>query len=168
MTSDDGVKPETNCYVIFLKKNKFYWKCQSWLVSRSKNQLWTSGGGGVCNCWARRLNQALSRCGVTYLLSSTRCLRIPFSYFQPQENYNEWRLIYFISFLLLVGFFVLNMFVGVVVENFHRCRAEQEKEERARRAAKRAKKIEERRRSKDIWHHFHFPFFHLFTRLWGF
>ena len=70
--------------------------------------------------------------------------------FQPQENYNEWRLIYFISFLLLVGFFVLNMFVGVVVENFHRCRAEQEKEERARRAAKRAKKIEERRRSKDI------------------
>ena len=47
-----------------------------------------------------------------------------------------------------MGFFVLNMFVGVVVENFHRCRAEQEKEERARRAAKRAKKIEERRRSK--------------------
>ena len=68
--------------------------------------------------------------------------------FQPRQNFNEWRLIYFISFLLLVGFFVLNMFVGVVVENFHRCRAEQEKEERARRAAKRAKKIEERRRSK--------------------
>ena len=66
---------------------------------------------------------------------------------QPKQNYNEWRLVYFISFLLLVGFFVLNMFVGVVVENFHRCRAEQEKEERARRAAKRAKKIEERRRS---------------------
>jgi len=65
---------------------------------------------------------------------------------QPKQNYNEWRLVYFISFLLLVGFFVLNMFVGVVVENFHRCRAEQEKEERARRAAKRAKKIEERRR----------------------
>ena len=70
-----------------------------------------------------------------------------FLLFQPRENFNEWRLIYFISFLLLVGFFVLNMFVGVVVENFHRCRAEQEKEERARRAAKRAKKIEERRRS---------------------
>merc|ERR1719187_105075 len=65
---------------------------------------------------------------------------------QPQQNYNEWRLLYFISFLLLVGFFVLNMFVGVVVENFHRCRAEQEKEERAARAIKRAKKIEERRR----------------------
>lgn len=53
-------------------------------------------------------------------------------------NYNEWRLLYFISFILLVGFFVLNMFVGVVVENFHRCREEQEKEERMRRAAKRA------------------------------
>ena len=45
---------------------------------------------------------------------------------------------------------MLNMFVGVVVENFHRCRAEQEKEERAARAIKRAKKIEERRRSKLI------------------
>merc|ERR550532_680198 len=29
---------------------------------------------------------------------------------QPKQNYNEWRLLYFISFLLLVGFFVLNMF----------------------------------------------------------
>ena len=54
---------------------------------------------------------------------------------------------YFISFLLLVGFFVLNMFVGVVVENFHRCRAEQDREERAVRAIKRARKIEERRKS---------------------
>jgi voltage-dependent calcium channel T type alpha-1G len=66
---------------------------------------------------------------------------------QPFENFNEWRLMYFISFLLLVGFFVLNMFVGVVVENFHRCREEQEKEERVRRAAKRARKMEKRRRS---------------------
>ncbi|XP_059352397.1 voltage-dependent T-type calcium channel subunit alpha-1G-like isoform X2 [Daphnia carinata] len=65
---------------------------------------------------------------------------------QPIENYSEWRLIYFISFLLLVGFFVLNMFVGVVVENFHRCREEQEKEERARRMAKRARKMEKKRR----------------------
>nr|XP_045595060.1 voltage-dependent T-type calcium channel subunit alpha-1I-like [Procambarus clarkii] len=69
---------------------------------------------------------------------------------QPIENYSQWRLLYFISFLLLVGFFVLNMFVGVVVENFHRCREEQEKEEKARRAAKRAKKLEKKRRSKSI------------------
>ncbi|RZC35961.1 voltage-dependent T-type calcium channel subunit alpha-1G, partial [Asbolus verrucosus] len=67
---------------------------------------------------------------------------------QPVINYSEWRLLYFISFILLVGFFVLNMFVGVVVENFHRCREEQEKEERIRRAAKRALQLEKRRRSK--------------------
>ncbi|XP_018494325.1 voltage-dependent T-type calcium channel subunit alpha-1H [Galendromus occidentalis] len=65
---------------------------------------------------------------------------------QPIENFNEWRLLYFISFLLLVAFFVLNMFVGVVVENFHRCREEQEREERAQRAAERARKLEKRRR----------------------
>ncbi|XP_021929198.1 voltage-dependent T-type calcium channel subunit alpha-1H-like isoform X2 [Zootermopsis nevadensis] len=65
---------------------------------------------------------------------------------QPIENYSEWRLLYFIAFILLVGFFVLNMFVGVVVENFHRCREEQEKEERVRRAAKRAKQMEKKRR----------------------
>ncbi|XP_074036001.1 voltage-dependent T-type calcium channel subunit alpha-1G isoform X2 [Leptinotarsa decemlineata] len=65
---------------------------------------------------------------------------------QPKVNYSEWRLLYFISFILLVGFFVLNMFVGVVVENFHRCREEQEKEERIRKAAKRALQMEKRRR----------------------
>lgn len=65
---------------------------------------------------------------------------------QPRENYNEWRLLYFISFLLLVAFFVLNMFVGVVVENFHRCRKEQELEEKARRAEKRQRKLDKRRR----------------------
>ncbi|KAL3103108.1 hypothetical protein niasHS_002294 [Heterodera schachtii] len=54
--------------------------------------------------------------------------------FQPIENYNEWRMIYFISFLLLVGFFVLNMFVGVVVDNFHKCKEtlEAEMREKAR------------------------------------
>ncbi|XP_052765335.1 voltage-dependent T-type calcium channel subunit alpha-1I-like isoform X3 [Mya arenaria] len=65
---------------------------------------------------------------------------------QPEQNYNEWRLIYFISFLLLVGFFVLNMFVGVVVENFHKCRESQEKEEKARRAEKRQQKLDQKRR----------------------
>ncbi|CAF0780786.1 unnamed protein product [Rotaria sp. Silwood1] len=76
---------------------------------------------------------------------------------QPIRNYNEAKLIYFISFLLLVGFFVLNMFVGVVVENFHKCRAEQEREEKARRTAKRAKKIErKRRRMHEIPYYAHF------------
>lgn len=65
---------------------------------------------------------------------------------QPIVNFNEWRLLYFIAFILLVGFFVLNMFVGVVVENFHRCREEQEKEEKVRRAAKRAVQMEKKRK----------------------
>jgi len=56
---------------------------------------------------------------------------------QPIENYNEWMLLYFISFLLLVGYFVINMFVGVIIENFQNCRAAQEKEEKS---AKREKK----------------------------
>lgn len=73
--------------------------------------------------------------------------RILLLFFKPIVNYSEWRLLYFIAFILLVGFFVLNMFVGVVVENFHRCREEQEKEERIRRAAKRALQMEKRRRS---------------------
>lgn len=67
---------------------------------------------------------------------------------QPIVNFNEWRLLYFIAFILLVGFFVLNMFVGVVVENFHRCREEQEKEEKVRRAAKRAVQMEKKRKRK--------------------
>ena len=36
------------------------------------------------------------------------------------------------------------MFVGVVVENFHRCRAELEREERAASRIKKARKVEER------------------------
>lgn len=77
------------------------------------------------------------------------------------ENYSEWRLLYFISFLLLVGFFVLNMFVGVVVENFHKCRQDQEKEERERRTAKRKYKMEQKKLSErraragiGVWHKF--------------
>lgn len=74
-----------------------------------------------------------------------------FVFLQPVQNYNEWRIIYFISFLLLVGFFVLNMFVGVVVENFHKCRESQEKEEKARRAEKRAQKLDQKRRSRILF-----------------
>jgi len=61
---------------------------------------------------------------------------------QPRVNHNEWRLLYFISFLLLVGFFVLNMFVGVVVENFHKCQERQENEERLRRETARLERLQ--------------------------
>lgn len=65
---------------------------------------------------------------------------------QPIRNYNPAKLVYFVSFLLLVGFCILNMFVGVVVENFHKCRAEQEREEKEIITAECAKKLEARRR----------------------
>lgn len=57
-------------------------------------------------------------------------------------------LLFFISFLLIVSFFVLNMFVGVVVENFHKCRQQQEEEEARIREEKRQRRLEKRRRSK--------------------
>uniref|UniRef100_A0A671SVZ1 Voltage-dependent T-type calcium channel subunit alpha n=1 Tax=Sinocyclocheilus anshuiensis TaxID=1608454 RepID=A0A671SVZ1_9TELE len=65
---------------------------------------------------------------------------------QPVMNYNPWMLLYFISFLLIVAFFVLNMFVGVVVENFHKCRRHQEAEEAKLREEKRLKRMEKKRR----------------------
>uniref|UniRef100_A0A8C9Z458 Calcium channel, voltage-dependent, T type, alpha 1H subunit a n=1 Tax=Sander lucioperca TaxID=283035 RepID=A0A8C9Z458_SANLU len=68
---------------------------------------------------------------------------------QPIRNHNPWMLLYFISFLLIVSFFVLNMFVGVVVENFHKCRQDQEEEEARLREEKRLKMIEKKRRSKE-------------------
>ncbi|XP_041640069.1 voltage-dependent T-type calcium channel subunit alpha-1I-like [Cheilinus undulatus] len=65
---------------------------------------------------------------------------------QPITNNNPWMLLYFISFLLIVSFFVLNMFVGVVVENFHKCRQHQEVEEARRREEKRQRRMEKKRR----------------------
>ncbi|KAK7174902.1 hypothetical protein R3I93_001952 [Phoxinus phoxinus] len=65
---------------------------------------------------------------------------------QPITNNNPWMLLYFISFLLIVSFFVLNMFVGVVVENFHKCRQNQEKQEAERREEKRLRRMEKKRR----------------------
>ncbi|NWT94277.1 CAC1G protein, partial [Urocynchramus pylzowi] len=68
---------------------------------------------------------------------------------QPVMNYNPWMLLYFISFLLIVAFFVLNMFVGVVVENFHKCRQHQEEEEAKRREEKRLRRLEKKRRNEE-------------------
>ena len=42
------------------------------------------------------------------------------------------------------------MFVGVVVENFHKCRESQEAEEKVKRAEKRAKKMDKKRRSMQL------------------
>lgn len=70
---------------------------------------------------------------------------------QPVRNHNPWMLLFFISFLLIVSFFVLNMFVGVVVENFHKCRQQQEEEEARLREEKRQKRLEKRRRSEEAF-----------------
>uniref|UniRef100_A0A7N6BZC2 Ion transport domain-containing protein n=1 Tax=Anabas testudineus TaxID=64144 RepID=A0A7N6BZC2_ANATE len=71
---------------------------------------------------------------------------------QPVTNNNPWMLLYFISFLLIVSFFVLNMFVGVVVENFHKCRQHQEVEEAKRREEKRQRRMEKKRRMTSASH----------------
>ncbi|KAJ3614950.1 hypothetical protein NHX12_018519 [Muraenolepis orangiensis] len=70
---------------------------------------------------------------------------------QPVINHSPWMLLYFISFLLIVSFFVLNMFVGVVVENFHKCRQHQEVEEAKRRQEKRQRRMEKKRRTSLRW-----------------
>ncbi|KAM4726218.1 voltage-dependent T-type calcium channel subunit alpha-1I-like [Anableps anableps] len=43
---------------------------------------------------------------------------------QPIPNYNKWMLLYFISFILM-SFILLDMFIGVMVETFHKCQREQ-------------------------------------------
>ena len=47
---------------------------------------------------------------------------------EPERDYSKWNVLYFIAFLLLAGFIVLNMLVGIVVENFHKCQGELRKE----------------------------------------
>ncbi len=57
---------------------------------------------------------------------------------QPQLNHNEYMAFFFLIYLLVMGFFVVNMFVGVIIDNFHKCCEEQsiieaaKKEERRR------------------------------------
>jgi len=64
---------------------------------------------------------------------------------QPIKNYNEWMIIYFITFLLFGGFFMFNTFVGVIIENFIKCRALQKIEENERNFAKRFRKFKRAR-----------------------
>lgn len=69
---------------------------------------------------------------------------------QPIRDHNKWNVLYFVAFLLLAGFVVLNMLVGVVVENFQKCRdiiekdrqAEKEKEREKEKARKRQTETE--------------------------
>ena len=63
---------------------------------------------------------------------------------QPQRDFAKWNVLYFVAFLLLAGFVVLNMLVGIVVENFHKCRNELLKEQNA----EKSEKVEVKNRSR--------------------
>eukprot|EP00002_Diphylleia_rotans_P014058 TRINITY_DN2735_c0_g2_i2.p1 TRINITY_DN2735_c0_g2~~TRINITY_DN2735_c0_g2_i2.p1 ORF type:complete len:1772 (-),score=312.10 TRINITY_DN2735_c0_g2_i2:100-5415(-) len=43
---------------------------------------------------------------------------------QPRQNYNPYMAIYFIAFIIFGGFFVINLFVSVLVDNFHQLQKE--------------------------------------------
>jgi len=47
---------------------------------------------------------------------------------QPIENYNEAMIGFFVIFLLVGGFFILNMFVGIIVQNFEKQQEEAKKQ----------------------------------------
>ncbi|XP_031571362.1 voltage-dependent T-type calcium channel subunit alpha-1H-like [Actinia tenebrosa] len=64
---------------------------------------------------------------------------------QPIKNYSQVKVLYFVAFLLLAGFVVLNMLVGVVVENFQKCRGLIEME---RNEEEQKKKEDEKKRIK--------------------
>ena len=40
---------------------------------------------------------------------------------QPIKNNNEYMAFFVLIYLIMVGFFVVNMFVGVIIDNFHKC-----------------------------------------------
>ena len=65
-----------------------------------------------------------------------------FSIFQPIKNHNKWNVLFFVAFLLLAGFVVLNMLVGVVVENFQKCRDIIEKDRMAEKEKEREKRFQ--------------------------
>ncbi len=75
-------------------------------------------------------------------------------------------MIYFISFLLLVGFFVLNMFVGVVVENFHKCKEALEAEMKEKARQKRLERKLKRQKFEDQYEMMRKKSKHLFTYLY--
>lgn len=50
---------------------------------------------------------------------------------QPEEDYNEGAAIFFIAFLVIANFFILNMFVGIIVDSFQMTQTPEE--EKARR-----------------------------------
>jgi hypothetical protein len=38
---------------------------------------------------------------------------------QPEHEYNVYKLVYFVLFIIFGSFFTLNLFIGVVIDNFN-------------------------------------------------
>ena len=73
---------------------------------------------------------------------------------QPIKNYDQAKAIYFIAFILLMSFFVLNLFVGVVIENFQTCQTNLELLNRNNEKLneEKKKKREKTRRQTDLYY----------------
>lgn len=67
---------------------------------------------------------------------------------QPQMNHNEYMAFFFLIYLLFMGFFVVNMFVGVIIDNFHKCCEEQDRIEAVRKEEKKRIGLEKACQSK--------------------
>jgi hypothetical protein len=46
--------------------------------------------------------------------------------YQPQKNHNTWFVIYFIAFMIVGSQFIINLFVGVVIDNFNTIKEREE------------------------------------------
>ncbi|XP_070765049.1 voltage-dependent T-type calcium channel subunit alpha-1I-like [Enoplosus armatus] len=65
---------------------------------------------------------------------------------QPVRNHNEWMLLFFISFMIM-SFFLLDMFIGVMVETFHKCQQEQKHTDETMLKVERESKKQERKKA---------------------
>jgi hypothetical protein len=45
---------------------------------------------------------------------------------QPKNNNNMWYVIYFIAFMIIGSQFIINLFVGVVIDNFNTIKEREE------------------------------------------
>ena len=45
---------------------------------------------------------------------------------QPKQNYNVWLIFYFIAFMIIGSQFIINLFVGVVIDNFNTIKEKEE------------------------------------------
>jgi hypothetical protein len=45
---------------------------------------------------------------------------------QPKRNYNEVMTVYFIGYMIIGSLFIMNLFVGVVIDNFNKIKEKEE------------------------------------------